>query len=49
MASLGAFPLESNSADAAMLVTLPPGNYTALLSGTAGATGIGLIEVYEAP
>jgi len=49
MAAVGAFPLAANSADAAMLVTLPPGSYTAQLSGAAGSTGIGLIEVYEAP
>lgn len=35
--------------DAAMLITLPPGNYTAKLSGFEGATGVGLIEVYEVP
>jgi hypothetical protein len=27
--------------------TLPPGSYTALLSGVANGTGIGLIEVYD--
>jgi hypothetical protein len=35
--------------DAAMLITLPPGSYTAKLSGFEGATGIGLIEIYEVP
>jgi hypothetical protein len=52
----GAFPLmETRDAvtrsglDAAMLITLPPGNYTAKLSGFQGATGIGLIEIYELP
>jgi PKD repeat protein len=49
MSSVGAFALTSGSNDAAMLVTLPPGNYTAQLSGVGGTTGIGLIEVYEAP
>jgi hypothetical protein len=35
--------------DAAMLITLPPGSYTAKLSGFEGATGTGLIEIYEVP
>ncbi len=35
--------------DAVMLVTLPPGSYTAKLSGFEGATGVGLIEIYEMP
>ena len=44
---VGAFALPSGSADAAILVTLPPGAYTAELSGVNGATGVGLAEVYE--
>jgi len=47
MSSVGAFALTTGSNDTAMLVTLPPGNYTAQLSGVGGTTGIGLIEVYE--
>jgi len=35
-------PLESGIA-----VTLPPGQYTALLSGLNNATGVGLVEVYD--
>jgi len=46
-AQVGAFALPSASADAAILVTLPPGAYTAELSGVSGATGVGLAEVYE--
>ena len=49
MNSLGAFTLLPNSGDSAMEVTLPPGNYTAELSGVDGTTGIGLIELYEVP
>jgi len=49
MSTVGAFSLAPDSTDAAMRVTLPPGNYTALLSGTGSTAGIGLIEVYEAP
>jgi hypothetical protein len=40
---------DSTSSDAALLVTLPPGAYTAVVSGVNGATGIALAEVYEVP
>jgi hypothetical protein len=43
-----AFPLTS-SLDAALLVTLPPGTYTARVSGVNGTTGVALVEVYEMP
>ena len=33
--------------EAAVLATLNPGSYTALVSGENGATGIGLVEVYD--
>ena len=33
--------------DSALLLTLPPGTYTARLSGGAGGTGVGLIGVDE--
>ncbi len=46
-AQVGAFPFAAGSADAALLVTLPPGNYTAQITGVAGTTGIALVEVYE--
>jgi hypothetical protein len=45
----GAFPLQSGSADCALLVTLQPGNYTAVVSGVGGTSGIALVEVYQAP
>jgi hypothetical protein len=46
----GAFAFTSGSADAAILVVLPPGTYTAVLSGTTTSdTGVGLVEVYEVP
>jgi hypothetical protein len=32
-----------------MVVTLSPGNYTAIVSSANGATGIALVEVYELP
>jgi hypothetical protein len=43
------FPLPDNSKDAAMLITLPPGLYTAQVSGVGNTTGVALIEVYEVP
>lgn len=46
-AGSGAFPFAAGSADAALLVTLAPGAYTAVLEGRGGATGAGLVEVYE--
>lgn len=47
---VGAFPLPAESRDAALVVTLPAGNYTVQASAANGtATGIALVEVYEAP
>ena len=49
-ASVGAFSWgEAATADSALLVTLPPGAYTAQVSGAGGDTGIALVEVYEVP
>ncbi len=48
-ASIQAFALESNSADAALLVQLPPGSYTFQVSVKGGASGIVLGEAYELP
>lgn len=47
--SVGAFALSPSSLDAALLVQLAPGNYTAQVSGVGGTTGVGLVEVYELP
>jgi hypothetical protein len=44
---VGAFGLEANSRDAAILVTLPPGSYSVVVSGVNNSTGVALIEVYE--
>ncbi len=49
IAGAGAFPLQPASADAAILVTLPAGIYTAHVSGANGTTGEALVEVYELP
>ena len=37
----------TNSLEAAISVTLPPGLYTALLAGLNNGTGVGLVEVYD--
>lgn len=47
-ARVGAFALPEGSADSAMLVTLDPGAYTAVIDDVAGKTGIALFEVYDA-
>ena len=44
---VGAFPFDANSMDAAMIVTLTPGGYTAITFGESDTTGTALIEVYE--
>jgi hypothetical protein len=46
---VGAFALPAGSRDAALLATLPPGAYTAQVSGVGGTTGVALVEVYEVP
>ena len=37
----------SNDAEAAIVITLAPGAYTAIESGKNGGTGVGLVEVYN--
>lgn len=37
----------SNDLEAALIMTLPPGAYTAIESGRSGGTGVGLVEVYN--
>jgi hypothetical protein len=44
---VGAFDLEDGSKDAAVVVTLPPGVYTAVISGAGNEAGLALVEVYE--
>jgi Putative Ig domain len=41
----GAAP--ANDAESAILVTLNPGTYTAVLRGSGSATGVGLLEIYD--
>jgi hypothetical protein len=45
--STGAFALPAGSKDASMILTLATGSYTLHLTGKAGTTGVGLIEVYR--
>jgi hypothetical protein len=37
------------SKDSAILITLPPGAYTAIVSGVSGDSGVALAEVYDLP
>jgi len=46
--SVGAFSLPAGSKDAVLLLTLPPGAYTAQMSAVSGG-GVGLVEVYQLP
>ena len=48
-AKVGAFPLAQGGKDAAILINLPPGSYSAQVTGAGTTTGVGLIEVYEVP
>ncbi len=48
-ARVGAFPLPENSRDSALLLTLPPGAYTAHVRGANNSTGIALVELYDIP
>jgi len=43
----GAFALSAG--DSALIATLAPGNYTVLVTGSGGTSGIALVEVYELP
>ena len=37
----------TNNLEAAIVITLPPGSYTAVMHDSSFASGIGLIEVYD--
>ncbi|MBA3830862.1 MAG: alpha/beta hydrolase [Chthoniobacterales bacterium] len=37
----------TNDRESAIVATLAPGNYTAIVSGAGGSTGVGLVEVYD--
>lgn len=46
-AAAGAFPFADGSPDAALLLILEPGAYTAQAQSTTGAEGVALVEVYD--
>ena len=49
-ARVGAFPLPPGGTDVEWAATLPPGAYIAqVTAGTAGASGIAVIEIYVEP
>jgi hypothetical protein len=37
----------SNSKESGIYTTMVPGQYTAIIAGKSGGTGIGLIEIYR--
>jgi hypothetical protein len=37
----------TNDLESAILVTLPPGSYTAIVRGNGNGTGVGLVEIYD--
>ena len=49
MKAVGAFDLPTSSKDAAFLLDLPAGIYTAHVSGADGGTGVALLEIYRVP
>ncbi len=46
-AQAGAFALGAAGTDAAILTTLAPGNYTAVVSSSTNTAGVALVEVYD--
>lgn len=46
MSGAGAFSLNAGSLDSAMVLVLPPGNYSAWITGAGSTTGVALAEVY---
>ncbi len=48
-ASVGAFPIDTESQDAAMIISLDTGLYTLRISGEEGTTGVALVELYALP
>jgi hypothetical protein len=37
----------NDPAESAIIATLPPGSYTAIVQGASGGTGVGIVEVYD--
>jgi hypothetical protein len=49
MQATQAFAFAPGSKDAALFIELQPGNYTVWMESADGASGVGLLEVYELP
>lgn len=47
MTTSGAFPFPTDSLDAALLITLPPGTYSVVIDDANGGSGIAMAEVYD--
>jgi hypothetical protein len=47
IAAVGLTP--TNAKESALAATLPPGNYTAIVAGKEGSTGVSLVEIYRLP
>jgi hypothetical protein len=47
--AVGMGELASDSKDAALVLTLEPGIYTAQVTGVGRTTGVGVVEIYEVP
>jgi hypothetical protein len=47
--SVGAFSFASGSKDSALIVTLAPGEYTAMVKPAGDGAGTALVEVYALP
>lgn len=45
--AVGAFALPAGSRDAALVLRLAPGAYTAQVTGAGGSTGVALVEIYD--
>src|SRR6185436_9954038 len=43
----GFAPAAADTAESAIMITLDPGPYTAIVSGVGGTTGVGIVEVFE--
>jgi hypothetical protein len=39
----------TNDLESAILMSLPPSSYTAVVAGSGGSTGVALVEVYRLP
>ena len=45
--NVGAFSLAASTKDSALLLTLQPGIYSAVVTGAGTSTGVALVEVYD--